>query len=151
MQDQQITPAELLHLRREIRGEPRRFDGMQLLVLLLEVRRVLPACEVPPVRHRVEPHRVQVRYAHLVAAGVHRLDAPAEERSVEALRFGMRMDEEDVHRHLSVGLPQAIPCQASRWRTFSHEGVMRKLSSMFATMLANFRMGTAKVRTSDGT
>jgi len=43
------------------------------------------------------------------------------------------------------------PRHGSRWRTFAQEGVIRKLSSMFATMLENFRMGTAKDSVSAGT
>jgi len=59
--------------------------------------------------------------------------------------------EPPVVRHRITRFPAKTPRHGSRWRTFSHEGVVRKLSSMFLTMLTNFRMGTAKVSVSDGT
>jgi hypothetical protein len=67
-----------------------------LLLALFEIVGVEHGCEVPPIRHRIELLRMQIRCEDRMPRTTERLNGVAKERAAKTLGLVVRVHDQDI-------------------------------------------------------
>ncbi|MDT4869372.1 hypothetical protein FQZ97_1043970 [compost metagenome] len=97
VEDQQISPQQLVQLLLDIGGERLALRALALFQGIDQILRILAHGEVRGAGHRVPIHRIQVGNLHLMPLGPQRLHGLIAQGSGEGFGLGVGMHEQNIH------------------------------------------------------
>ncbi len=95
LQDQNIAPEQLVHLRLDVGRKPVMRGGMGLFSLLALIVRAVDGRKISAVRHWVEAQNIEVRYDELVPGGCQRFRGFARHSPAKAARLRVGMNDKN--------------------------------------------------------